>query len=886
MTRSCRCSAAEGCNPANRRDFLKVAVLGATAATAGMSAITGLSEAADLANVAPTDKKLDPAWLKSLSERGEPTVYRGSELTTIGMPVGGICAGQLYLGGDGKLWHWDIFNQHVDTGCSGPHYASPPKPASPLEQGFGVRLTAGGKTEFRALDRTGFADVTFRGEYPIGLVEYRDPAVPIAVSLEAFSPFVPLDVDASSLPATILRFAVKNTGSERVEAQLIGWLENGVCLYTAKPGAGDRQNRVVRQAKMILLDCSVQAPRQSQSAVPPPPVNLEEQSDFGAMCLGLLEPQATDLSAARVSPTELRQTGFSNVPSATEPLPAKPVGALARRLSLEPGQTAAATFLLAWHFPNLRLKDGGRYYAARFPSAAKVAEHVADNLDSLHRQTRLWRDTWYDSTLPYWFLDRTFANTSILASSTCHRFKNGRFYGWEGVGCCEGTCTHVWHYAHAVARLFPELERDLRRRTDFGTAMDPKTGVIRFRGETEGLAVDGQAGCILRVYREHQMSADHGLLTALWPRVKLAMQCLIRMDDGQGLLAGSQHNTLDQPWFGKVAWLSSLYVAAARACEEMAREIGDEAFADQMRQIAKRGGKSIDRELFNGEYYIQFADKDHAKSVGVHDGCEIDQVFGQSWAYQVGLGRILDEQQVRKALASLWRYNFTPDVGPFRARNKPGRWYAMAGEGGLIMCTWPKGDARRVEQGYDYYFNECMTGFEYQVAGHMIWEGMVQEGLAIVRAIHDRYHASRRNPWNEVECGDHYARAMASYGVFLAACGCEYHGPKGHLAFSPRLSPNAFKAAFTTAEGWGTFGQRRADKVQRETIELKWGKLRLRSLAFDLPRDSKAASVAVAAHGKSLASTHVMEGSRLRIKLSEELILAAGESVEIAIGVV
>ena len=102
-----------------------------------------------------------------------------------------------------------------------------------------------------------------------------------------------------------------------------------------------------------------------------------------------------------------------------------------------------------------------------------------------------------------------------------------------------------------------------------------------------------------------------------------------------------------------------------------------------------------------------------------------------------------------------------------------------------------------------------MNGFEYQVAGHMIWEGMVQEGLAVTRAVHDRYHASRRNPWNEVECGDHYARSMASYGVFLAACGYEYHGPKGRLGFAPRLTPDKFKAAFTTAEGWGTFTQQR-----------------------------------------------------------------------------
>ena len=377
------------------------------------------------------------------------------------------------------------------------------------------------------------------------------------------------------------------------------------------------------------------------------------------------------------------------------------------------------------------LKDGGRYYAVKFPSATAVAQYLAGNFATLARQTRLWHDTWYDSTLPYWFLDRTMANTSILATSTTFRFANGRFWGWEGVGCCEGTCTHVWHYAQAVARLFPDLERDLRQRTDFGTALDPKTGVIQHRGESCGLAVDGQAGCILRAYREHQMSGGNAFLKAIWPKVKLAMHCLVAMDDGRGILEGPQHNTLDQPWFGRVAWLSSLYVAAARACEEMARELGEDDYAHQMHAIAQRGGRAIDRELFNGEYYVQIADPAHVHSVGSHDGCEIDQVFGQSWAYQVGLGKILSPHNVKRALESLWKYNFAPDVGPYRKERPAGRWYAMPGEAGLLMCSWPHGDKSRVAQGFDFYFNECMNGFEHQVAGHMLWEGMLLEGLAI-----------------------------------------------------------------------------------------------------------------------------------------------------------
>ncbi len=315
----------------------------------------------------------------------------------------------------------------------------------------------------------------------------------------------------------------------------------------------------------------------------------------------------------------------------------------------------------------------------------------------------------------------------------------------------------------------------------------------------------------------------------------------------------------------------------------MALELGDGDYAARMRKIVDTGSKTIDRELFNGEYYYQIADPAHKNVVGSYDGCEIDQVMGQSWAWQVGLGRILDEMNVKRALQSLWRYNFTPDVGPYRNVHKPGRWYAMPGEAGLLMCTWPKGESLLGDKAFwsAMYFNECMNGFEYQVAGHMIWEGMVQEGLAIARAIHDRYHASRRNPWNEVECGDHYARSMASYGVFLAACGFRYHGPRGFLAFSPRISPENFRAAFTTAEGWGTFSQARQDSRQRATIELKHGRLRLRELAFDVADGVRPESVRVSLDGNPLTIRHRREGATVVLELAAEATLEAGGKLEI-----
>ncbi|HRR86462.1 MAG TPA: GH116 family glycosyl hydrolase [Phycisphaerae bacterium] len=1054
----------------SRRAFLASTGL-AIAGTGAIRAIAGPFNPADVTDFpVPADKKLDPLWVRSLFERGAPTIYRSAagELEHIGMPIGGICTGQLYLGGDGRLWHWDIFNQPAPQewrNGSGPHYAKPAEVKSPIEQGFAIRVVTTDRAQIRPLDQRGFRDVRFRGEYPIGLVEYRDVDVPVVVNLEAFSPFVPLNEDDSGLPATVLRYTVRNIGDSPVEVELGGWLQNGVCLASGQPGRGQRENRILRQPAMTVLECRARAnPAASKPVAEARPdivfddfesetydkwsvtgtafgdgpiatsqiasyqgdVNAHGQrvvnshssrrgggisatdSHIGSMtskeftverhyirfrigggahpgqtCVNLLVDGAVVRSAAghnnnrmRIEHFDVREfagkqarlqvmdgvkdawgnigvdeivftdgqkdelqmpeqqpddgtmalalLGNSEGVFADADLPAGPfpiplfkaqdgraeasrdfgqrlIGAIGGKRRLAAGEEVEFTFVLAWHFDGLwwdslpfleNVRNLRRFYGTRFRDAADVVRYVAREFDRLLSQTRLWRDTWYDSTLPYWLLDRTLANISTLATATCYRFDNGRFYGWEGNYCCGGTCTHVWQYAQAVGRLFPALERSTREMIDFGLAFDDATGIIHYRAEAHReLAVDGQAGTILRVYREHQMSKDDGFLRRIWPRVRKSVELLMSRDtDHDGLLDGAQYNTLDAAWYGQIAWISSHYLAAVRAGEKMAVEMGDAGFAERCRKIVDRGGKRLVERLYNGEYFIHIPDPDKPQTVRTGDGCHIDQLFGQSWAHQVGLGRIVPLEPTLSALRSLWRYNFAPDVGPYRlmAADKipGGRWYAMPGEGGLLMCTWPKGGMETAsgggkDAGFAGYFNECMTGFEYQVAAHMIWEGMVQEGLAITRMIHDRYHARKRNPWNEIECGDHYARAMASYGVFLAVCGFEYHGPQGYLAFAPRMSPDHFRSAFTSAEGWGTFEQNRQNDSQTETIVVRHGRLTLRKLAFDLAAGFRPGSVAVSAAGQSLPASMSQDGSRVTITLDAVHVLKTEERLDI-----
>jgi non-lysosomal glucosylceramidase len=809
----------------------------------------------------PEDKHLGPDWLKSLTERGEPQVFRGEELKFIGMPVGGLFAGQLYLGGDGRLWHWDIFNDHLFTGAE--HYAQPMIPSSPLEQRFTLKI--GERTV--PIGSEGFSDISFRGEYPVATVTYKDSKVPVAVTLEAFSPFVPLDVKDSSLPATLMRFTLRNISRKPVEASLTGFLENAVALRHREL-RGTRSTEIIRTPEATILNCSARVTGDPY---------LEDQ---GSMAMALLGASADSFSENQ-----------------KVPLNQKVVGSLGSTVKIAPGESRTVTFIIAWFFPNLnhlpKLKDQGRWYAGMFSSASEVAGYVATNEKRLTVETFLWKKTWYDSTLPYWFLDRTFINTSILATSTSYRLADGRYWAWEGVADCAGTCGHVYYYGQTAGRLFPEIEREQREFVDFGPSQNHE-GAIMFRGENNHMpAIDAQAGYILRSLREHQVSKDDSFLKRIWPRVKLATDWLISKDGSEsGIVHGNQHNTLDADWFGENAWLSGLYQSALLASAAMANDMKEGDYAARCRRIAGRGSVYLAKNLFNGEYYQNKIDPAHLDSINSGSGCEIDQVIGQSWAFQVGLPRVFPKNETVSSLNSLWKYNFAPDVGPYRQENKAGRWYAMPGEAGLLMCTFPKPDWDFKKAGgngnktFAGYFNECMNGFEHQVAGHMIWEGephsdLVTKGLSIERALHDRYAPTKRNPYNEIECGDHYGRSMASYGVFLAACGFEYDGPKGHIGFAPKIHPQDFKAAFTAAEGWGSFSQRINQTSLNATLAVKWGKVSLNSFSLACP--ATAHSVTAKLDGRELPATLIWSEGKATVRFSQPMTVKQGADLDLAL---
>jgi non-lysosomal glucosylceramidase len=846
-----------------RRDFLKAVGLATGGVLIGFPTF-GMSNFKSNYTI-PVDKGLSPEWYKSLYDRGVVEVYKGKELAYIGMPIGGIGTGTVYLGGDGKLWLWDIFNEKkegiVDKTYKdwkgkkeikprdGANFIFPVAPEYPFEQGFGISVIQQDAVWRKSLDFKGFEDISFKGQYPMAEIKYRDPKLPVTIDLQSFSPFVPLNAKESSYPATIMRFTVTNTSSKKATVELSGWLENAVLNNSDNSNDLKLVNTIETIADNTVLFCSAKTDSEA----------LKKQRDFGNMALMLCQSGKKSKAEAgvKVNSTILFPENEENTAEARhgEQL----IGALSKTVKLKPN-------LILPQNGKSKGENKGRLYSKRFENAAAVATAIAKNYDDLYQKTIAWKNCFYeDSTLPHWFLNRTFANTSILATETSFLLEDGRFWAWEGIGCCEGTCTHVWHYAQAIGRIFPELEKNLRERTDFAV-IDATSGGIDFRGAfANKFAADGQAGVVLRAYRDYLISENNAaFLEKNWNNIKLSLQYLINLDAEEGgvpngTIFGEQHNTLDAEWYGNIPVITSLYLAALAASVEMAKAMKDTKAVAEYSGILEMGKLNIEK-LFNGEFFIQNEDPKHKNAIGIGSGCYIDQVFGQSWAYQLGLGRLYNKEMIHSALESLWKYNFVPDMGPFRDSISPqnnGRPYALAGDAGLVMCTWPLGGKRDDwKKHWQFgYFNEVMTGFEHQLAGHFIWEDKLDYGLSLIKAIHERYGATKRNPYNEIECSDHYSRAMASYGAFIAACGFTYNGPKGQIGFAPKLSPDNFKAAFTAAAGWGSLQQTRTANAQTNTITLEYGKLAIQQIQITIPEGRTVMNLAVALNQKPIKAS-------------------------------
>lgn len=802
--------------------------------------------------------------------------YDGAHLREISLGLGGIGTGTVGLGGRGELRDWEIMNVParghfgVREPCDAAFFAlrasdgSAALLAGPLDDR--EYLQANGKpTANYGLPR--FKRATFASTYPYGRVNLSG-GLPLEVEVRAFNPFIPGDSAASSLPVATLTYVVRNRSTQDLEVTVAGALRNFIGVDGSKSDTdwtGDRApvgittnvNTFVSEGTLKGVFLSSQGCPRDDAAWgtlalvtdTSAPVSYRTHGKVGAWYATIEDfwLDLTDNGVLSDGATSLVE-GWGDGSRADELMP---LAALAVKKSIPAGGTATFTFHFVWNFPNRKSWYGqetvGNHYAALDADAWAAAKRIVPQLPDLERRSRAFAEAFVSSTAPDVLKEAALFNLSTLRSQTVFRIPSGHLMGWEGcmdaLGSCAGSCTHVWNYEQATAFLFGDLARTMRD-VEFNYATRTN-GLMLFRadlplekatgdGASTHPAADGQMGTILKVYREWLNCGDQAWLEAIWPRVKLVLSFAWTRDgkwnwdvDRDGLMEGLQHNTMDVNYAGPNPQMEFWYLGALKAAARMARAVGDNAFAADCERLFTSGSKLTDEQLFNGEYYEHKINVTPVPDFQLGQGCLVDQLVGQTFARIVGLGDLADPEKTKKAIESVWRFNEVRDFSRFF---NPQRAYALGDEGGLLMASFPRG---RPENPFPYYA-EVMTGFEYAAATEMIYRGLTNEALTVVRQVRARHEGARRNPFSEPECGHHYARAMASWGCLLAWTGFYYSAPDGVMSFGSR--PGI--AFWSNGSAWGTFTLTK-DMAELKVIEgrLALKELRITDRALPLARD-------------------------------------------------
>ncbi len=787
--------------------------------------------------------------------------YTGKHLNHVAFPLGGMGAGMICLEGTGAISHVSVRNQ-MDFFNEPYSFAAlcikgKENVAKLLEGPVPDRKVFGGPGTGNGAGRASyglprFENAVFNARFPFATIKLQDKEIPLSVQIMGWSPFVPGDPDKSSLPVGALEYRFTNTSDSAVEAVFSYNTKNFMKFGESshfRSGSG-RGIAPINNGFVLWQE------------------GTEENPEFEGSFAFFTDDDATvvDHGWFRGGWWDPVTLAWRNIQEGrlvdNPPMEGDCPGAsLFVPMTLKPGEKKTVRLMLCWYVPKTTIKYGGEpgendytketleeccpvaeqhipWYAGRFKSLEQVAEYWNDSYNRLRRESNQFRKAFYDTTLPPEVVEAVAANLTILKSPTVMRQIDGKLWCYEGCsdsrGCCAGSCTHVWNYAQAICHLFPSMERSLRE-TEFLVSQN-KQGHQTFRSALPirpldhrfHAASDGQLGGIMKVYREWRISGDTPWIKALWPNIKQSLDYCIETWDprGRGVLEEPHHNTYDIEFWGPDGMCTSFYLGALTAGIEMGKAAGDDV--SRYEQLLANGKEYMETKLYNGEYFYQvvtteglnakFNPLDTSASGSGYShivqelneqgpkyqygtGCISDGILGFWMAEMCGLdGNVVDATKIKNMLKAIHKYNLKEDLFDHSNPQRPS--FAMGHDGGLLLCTWPKGGKPSLPF---VYSDEVWTGIEYQVASHLMAEGLVEEGLDIVRACRDRYDGDLRNPFNEYECGHWYARAMSSYGLIQGLAGVRYDAVDKTLYIDSKIGGN-FKSFLSTATGFGSVG--------------------------------------------------------------------------------
>ena len=896
-----------------------------------------------------------------------------------GIALGGVGTGGFELWDDGRFRIWQIFNN--GTFVRGRFRTPLTSPMPPGGLFFAVRTVSEGRCGLWKLHMPCFTEgqwieepyhlpdlqfpeeIAFYGRQPFARLEYQLARCPVQVSLQASTPFVVHDLDASAWPVAMFKINFRNNSSSPVSVAQIASLANCIGGYQCEDS---RPHEIINDEGLLTVFYP------AGSAAP--------AADVGSMALSVLGPpeqlsHCRKWSAVDINPAlfwaqmeaenrlqgdqakvvkrmllaeaakrigwqgpdglvadlaeedreslarQVRQfhegpliedhLGRYKITSDGGPHFARDLmleqilrrlyavppffGSVARTVTMAPGANASTSFLLSWHFPhhitaplprgssNTAVEDArpetsvklcecdnegeqvrgpnhvGHRYGLFGADALSIAHRFSEQAESLEQRSAAFTAALYDSTLPEWLADAINAQITSIVTNSWYT-EDGRFVMWPGSGCCGfaeigtgffGTIPLILFFPQAAQR---QLEMILERQADDGRV--PHS----FAGDFEQLTVyydDDYLKVPLQVYRDWVWTGDDGYLKRIWPRLLKLLEASRRLDiDGDGIPDMRGQNQDYDQWlmFGLGIYSGSHWPIVLRTMARMGRFLGHaERLCDQWEAEAEEAAQRIDAALWRGDWYGLYLDRDKQVS---SDALLVNNLCGEWYARLTGLSPSLPRPNIRRNLQSVFQNNRQPGVG--------------------LRCGWfPQGQKRQIGT-RDWHWDVCWLGAEYAVASHMIYEGLVDQGLTVCREAHERHHRQSLR-YNHFECGEHYTRALDVWSVLLALQGFQWDAIGKRLTFSPAITPENHRSVLVLPSGWGRVRQTLRQGACQWKLQIGEGQLELRSL--ELCRES--CSALLNGHQMEYTCTgtvtrfnqevRIQSGQTLEITLQEEL---------------
>jgi non-lysosomal glucosylceramidase len=734
-------------------------------------------------------------------------IYRKNCLATCGMPLGAIDTGCLDLEGDGTFGFCTIFNSHVPR-------------RGPLNLPFlGIHvddrtwilttrrmksMDMPGQYGRAAPDQVSFAEeIHYWGHYPVVDLEYQTRA-PVGVSLRAWVPFVPGDVEASNIPAAVFEVHLRNLADEAKEG-VVGFSFPGP--NEAEAGSFPMRRRFVHKEACGL-------------------VGFEVAGERSGYVLGVIgEEEITSGGELGMDAGAWRRIG-KGLPFAS----GQPGSSVSVKFSLQPGEEKIVRFILAWYSPQWyaggtpdptskftlpwyehELKKGhpqdGRgsaythMYSARFGNAVEVAELVAKEHESLLRRVVAWQEVIYtEESLPGWLRDslvnilHLITETSFWAMARppigewCHP-DDGLFGMNEDPRNCPQIeclpCSFVGNYP--VVLFFPQLALSTLRGYKayqfengevtwiFGGMTDkPPSPPCEMATPTRGYQTTLNGPCVVdMVYRYWLRTGNEEALKEFYDCVKRSTTFTmnLRPEDGPDGIISFPTGNVGLEWFEACTWagmaahVGGIHLANLKQAEAMAEKVGDTEFVEQCREWFRQGSGSMENKMWTGEYYLNYWEPATGRK---SDFIMANQLDGEWMMRVAGLPNVFRPDRIKKTLAAVKRTCVT--ATPYGAVNftDPDGRPTTSGEGSLagIPAGW---NYNR----YAFFPPEVLVlGMLYMYEGEQefglelcrrCWANIVQHGLTW-----DQPNIIRGDTGERVYGGDYYQNMML--WIVPAAC--------------------------------------------------------------------------------------------------------------------